>query len=193
MDMSEQVWADVKAHYQQHCRVSGTISLEGNGIEAERLDLDGFGMRDHSWGPRDLSGLGNHTWIYGEFPSGRRLMYFFHVTPEGGGLLDVGHEAEGDELRPLRKADGHELQVPRDPAAWAEPYEVEFERSTGEVSTLKGEILGGIPLGLANGSELTMGAAGPLDSHHLIECPSRLEWDGEVGFGITEWTWRTHA
>src|SRR5262245_6804346 len=47
MDMSEQVWADIKAHYQQHGRIRGTIEWAG-----ERLELSGFGMRDHSWGPR---------------------------------------------------------------------------------------------------------------------------------------------
>jgi hypothetical protein len=186
MDMSEQVWADVKAHYQQHGRVSGSIAF-GN----ERLELDGFGIRDHSWGPRDLSGLGNHTWIYGEFPSGRRIMYFWHLTPEGHGRLDVGHEAEGDNLRPLRLAAGHQPPVPRPARGYADPYEIALERSTGEIATLRGEILATIPLGLASDSEVTLGAAGEQDSHHLFECPSRLEWDGETGYGITEWTWRT--
>jgi hypothetical protein len=184
MDMSDQVWAGVKAHYQQHCRVAGTIEFGG-----ERLELEGFGMRDHSWGPRDLRGVGNHTWIYAEFPSGRRLMYFHHVAAGGAGLLEVGHEMDGDETTPLRAA--ADLPVPRDPDRWAEPYAVDFHRGDGTVGTVRGEILSGIPLAMTNLSELQLGRPGPHATHHLIECPSRIEWDGETGFGITEWSWRT--
>ena len=36
-----------KAHYEQHCSVKGTITVDG-----ETLDLSGHGLRDKSWGPR---------------------------------------------------------------------------------------------------------------------------------------------
>lgn len=184
MDMSEQVWADTKAHYQQHCRVAGWIEFGG-----DRFALDGVGMRDHSWGPRDLGGLGNHTWIYGEFPSGRRIMYFHHRTSAGGGLLDIGHIVDDRGTSSLRSAG--ELPVPRDPSAWAEPYSLDLAGSDGAVTSLRGDILGAIPLALTNGSELQLGAPGPDATHHLFECPTRFVLDGEIGYGITEWTWRT--
>lgn len=183
MDMSEQVWADVKAHYQQHCRVRGQLVFGG-----ERLELSGFGIRDHSWGPRDLARLGNHVWIYGEFPSGRRIMYFHHATPTGAGLLEHGHELD-QQLRPLTKVG--ELPVPRPPARWRDDYEVDFRRSDGDIRTLRGKILTAVPLALDNGSELILGGPGATASHHLFEGASRFEWDGEIGYGITEWSWRT--
>lgn len=185
MDMSEQTWAEVKAHYQQHCRVSGTIVFGD-----ERLELEGVGMRDHSWGPRDLSQLGNHVWIYGEFPSGRRLMYFHHVADGGAGMLEHAHEHDG-EMLPLVVAGP--LTVPREPAACREPYVLDLRRAEGDVLTLRGEILAAPALALTNGSEVQLGAPGPDATHHLFECATRLEWDGEVGHGITEWTWRTDA
>lgn len=183
MDMSEQSWASVQAHYQQHCRVTGTIEFA-----RERLELDGCGIRDHSWGPRDLSRLGNHAWIYGELSSGRRIMYFHHDTAGGSGRLDHGHEA-ADDLRPLVAAG--ELPVPRVPRAWAEPYVLELRRADGQVLPLRAEILSGQALALTNGSELQLGAPGPDATHHLFECPTRFEWDGEAGYGMTEWSWRT--
>jgi hypothetical protein len=183
MDMSEQVWAQVKAHYQQHCRVRGQIAFGD-----EQLELTGFGMRDHSWGPRDLAQLGNHVWIYGEFPSGRRIMYFHHATPTGGGLLEHGHELDR-QMRPIAKVG--QLAVPRAPAGWGADYEVEFRRADGDIRKLRGEILTAVPLALDNGSELILGAPGATASHHLFESASRFEWDGEIGYGITEWSWRT--
>jgi hypothetical protein len=183
MDMSEQVWAEVKAHYQQHCRVRGQIAFGD-----EQFELSGFGMRDHSWGPRDLAQLGNHVWIYGEFPSGRRIMYFHHATPTGGGLLEHGHELDC-RMRPITKVG--ELAIPRSPASWAADYEVEFRRDDGDIRNLRGQILTAVPLALDNGSELILGAPGATASHHLFESASRFEWDGEIGYGITEWSWRT--
>ncbi len=184
MDMSEQVWAETKAHYQQHCQVAGSIEFGG-----ERIELEGVGIRDHSWGPRDLSGLGNHTWIYGEFPSGRRIMYFHHRTSSGGGLLDIGHIADGDDVVSVRVAGA--LPVPRRPSDWANSYVLDLAGPDGAARTLQAEILGGIPLALTNGSELQLGAPGPDASHHLFECPTRFGLDGETGYGMTEWTWRT--
>jgi hypothetical protein len=184
MDMSEQVWAGVKAHYQQHCRVRGQLAFGD-----ERYELRGCGIRDHSWGPRDLAQLGNHVWIYGEFPSGRRIMYFHHVTPTGAGLLEHGHELDR-ELRPITKVG--ELPVPRPAAHWGDAYTVEFRCADGEVRKLHGDILTAVPLAMDNGSELILGAPGATASHHLFESASRFEWDGEVGYGITEWSWRTH-
>ena len=36
-----------KAHYEQHMAVSGTLR-----IDDEVTEINGFGLRDHSWGPR---------------------------------------------------------------------------------------------------------------------------------------------
>jgi hypothetical protein len=47
-----------KAHYEQHMHVAGTIEIEG-----ERFDVDGFGLRDHSWGPRYWQALQSYEWL----------------------------------------------------------------------------------------------------------------------------------
>ncbi len=36
-----------RGHYEQHHRATGRIEIDGAGV-----DFDGFGLRDHSWGPR---------------------------------------------------------------------------------------------------------------------------------------------
>ena len=184
MDMSEQSWADVKAHYQQHCHVAGVLEFGG-----ERMELEGFGMRDHSWGPRDLARLGNHAWIYCAFPSGKQLMYFHHDEAGGSGALEHGHEVVDGAFALVVNAGP--LPLPREPGAWKAPYALDLRLPDGTVRTLTAEIITGQPLSIANGSEIILGAAGPDASHHLLECPTRFEWDGEVGCGITEWTWRT--
>src|SRR3990172_4834077 len=36
-----------KAHYEQHMHVTGTVAIDGKAVQ-----IDGYGLRDHSWGPR---------------------------------------------------------------------------------------------------------------------------------------------
>jgi hypothetical protein len=47
-----------KAHYEQHMAVKGTLDIEG-----ERIEIDGFGLRDHSWGPRHWQAIESYEWL----------------------------------------------------------------------------------------------------------------------------------
>ncbi len=180
MDMSRQTWASVKSHYQQHCAVSGTLRYDD-----VRIELVGTGMRDHSWGPRDLARLGDHMWTYGQFPSGRQFMVFQHVGPDGSDLVHVNYD-DGDGLREGR------LDVapptPRDPERAMEPYELTFVGEGDASFTVEAEILGAMPMSIAGLAEFTFGLGGSGTHHRLFECPTRFRWKGETGQGISEWT-----
>lgn len=47
-----------KAHYEQHMHVTGSLDVDGNGFE-----IDGYGLRDHSWGPRYWQALQSYEWL----------------------------------------------------------------------------------------------------------------------------------
>ena len=47
-----------KAHYEQHMRVHGTVALDG-----ETVQIDGLGLRDHSWGPRYWQAIHSYRWL----------------------------------------------------------------------------------------------------------------------------------
>jgi hypothetical protein len=53
---TEMVFA--KGHYEQHVRATGRIAV--NGTEAA---LRGFGLRDHSWGPRSWQSPKFYRWL----------------------------------------------------------------------------------------------------------------------------------
>lgn len=59
-DVEGQVWT--RAHWEQSCAVLGWIEIGGR-----RTEFDGSGIRDHSRGPRDLTYLGSHYWLSGQF------------------------------------------------------------------------------------------------------------------------------
>src|SRR3990170_1268521 len=47
-----------RAHYEQHMRVRGTLAIDGESVE-----IDGLGLRDHSWGPRYWQALKYYRWL----------------------------------------------------------------------------------------------------------------------------------
>ncbi|HET9199973.1 MAG TPA: hypothetical protein VFO84_03230 [Dehalococcoidia bacterium] len=47
-----------RAHYEQHMRATGTLEIDG-----EALEIDGLGLRDHSWGPRYWQALSYYRWL----------------------------------------------------------------------------------------------------------------------------------
>lgn len=47
-----------KAHYEQHMQVSGTIDLG-----TEKIEIAGYGLRDHSWGPRYWQAIESYEWL----------------------------------------------------------------------------------------------------------------------------------
>ncbi|HEX5938979.1 MAG TPA: hypothetical protein VFZ12_01325 [Dehalococcoidia bacterium] len=47
-----------RAHYEQHMRATGTLEIDG-----ESLEIDGLGLRDHSWGPRYWQALNYYRWL----------------------------------------------------------------------------------------------------------------------------------
>lgn len=51
-----------RGHYEQHMAVTGTTR-----IGAHQWSLSGFGLRDHSWGPRHWSSPWWYRWLTGNF------------------------------------------------------------------------------------------------------------------------------
>lgn len=47
-----------RAHYEQHMRVTGTLTIDG-----ETFDVDAYGLRDHSWGPRYWQAIHSYRWL----------------------------------------------------------------------------------------------------------------------------------
>jgi hypothetical protein len=70
--------------YEVPCRVHGDILLGD-----ERIDLDGWGQRDHSWGIRDWWTMG-WSWTAGRLDDGTRF-HGTHVTYDGTPIYDTGY------------------------------------------------------------------------------------------------------
>ncbi len=84
-----------KAHFEQHMHVTGTLEIDGQPVE-----LDGYGLRDHSWGPRYWQAIHSYEWLTLNFgPDLGAMISIIQRDPEGrertaGGVLVRGMELE---------------------------------------------------------------------------------------------------
>ncbi len=77
-----------KAHYEQHVAAKGRFTVAG-----ETFEIDGFGLRDKSWGPRHWSAINWYRWCPLNF--GRDFGMMLSVVtgadghPHEGGMVFV--------------------------------------------------------------------------------------------------------
>ena len=72
--IEDEAWADV--HYEHSGRFEGVLRYG-----AVTVALAGTGYRDHSVGPRDVEPMLAHTWVHGEFGSGRDTSWTRLTSP----------------------------------------------------------------------------------------------------------------
>jgi hypothetical protein len=80
LDHPEMTFA--KAHYEQHVRANGALTVDG-----EEIPIDGLGLRDHSWGPRSWQSPRFYRWLTCEFSDRFGFMGSQIVTQAGSELL----------------------------------------------------------------------------------------------------------
>lgn len=89
-------YPDLLARYEIPCRVHGEILLG-----SETIELDGFGQRDHSWGPRDWWTQG-WCWTAFRMEDGAR---FHAVTSKPSNGFAIGYDQEPGRAEGARLGD----------------------------------------------------------------------------------------
>jgi hypothetical protein len=167
-------------HYEQHFSCTGHII-----VDDQRIEMQGTGMRDHTWGPRDLSVMGNHFWIHGEFPDGRWLSTMYIAGRDGGkALLNFHVLGDGADVTHASLV-GHDALLDTESQAF-NPWRIEL-RVGDEVQEIRGEILAPMPFSFVGPVEMTLGTdRTPQASHVVYESQARLSWGGQTGYGLCE-------
>ena len=161
-----------KAHYEQHCRTAGTIT-----VGDEVLEINGFGLRDKSWGPRYWQAISWYRWLPMVFTADFAMMLSVisrdaESSPSAGGMVLVGDEyhrvvdcrveAEFDER-------GEQTAM----RCWAQTSEREYE--------ITGEVISMIPL-----RNRRPAPTGEWLHTRITEAMTRFECDGHTGIGMSE-------
>jgi len=146
-----------KAHYEQHMRVSGTLEVDG-----ARESIAGFGLRDHSWGPRFWQAIHGYEWLTMNFGDDFGAMLSV-VRREAGKERVGGVVVRGEELLPVKRA---RLEAEYDADGLAHrALRVSLETGTGEKLDIQGRVRGFLPLRNRREGLVT-----------------------QIGEGMTEWT-----
>ncbi len=129
-----------RAHFEQHMRVTGSLSIDG-----ETHRIEGFGLRDHSWGPRFWQAIHSYEWLTMNFGEGLGAMVsIVQRDPEGketsrGGVIVRGMEME-------RIVDAQITAEYEDNGLYHKSLTAKVKTESGAEHTITGTVKGFIPL-----------------------------------------------
>jgi hypothetical protein len=156
-----------RAHYEQHMAVSGTIQID----DETPLELNGHGLRDHSWGPRYWQSIADYRWITGNYGDdlgmvisivGERVGGVFHKGQDLIRITDVKLDSEYEGNTNYHKA-----------------LRAEVTLENGEKHVVEGKVKGFIPMRNRRSGMFT----------HIGEGMTEYTLDGgaRVGYGLSEY------
>jgi hypothetical protein len=150
-------------------KVTGTVQ-----IDDDIYEIDAFGLRDHSWGPRYWQNIYSYRWLTCSFgPELNVMVSEIRPSPqartEGGVVIRDGKlnrierleiESQFDDDQPFHRAMKADLHL-----------------DNGETVTIQGKVLGFIPLRNRREGHVT----------HIGEGMTEYTCLGKTGFGISEY------
>ena len=129
-----------RAHFEQHMKVTGSLTIDG---ETQRIE--GFGMRDHSWGPRFWQALHKYEWLTLNFGEGLGAMVsIVQRDPEGKEVSKGGVIVRGMEME--RIVDAEITAEYEDNGLYHKSLVAKIKTEKGAEHTITGKVTGFIPL-----------------------------------------------
>ncbi len=162
-----------KAHYEQHCAAKGFIECGG-----ERLDIDGHGLRDKSWGLRHWQAIEWYRWCPMNFGPDFGMM--FNVMSDGtGGARPSGMVYRDGVYDDITACD---LTSNWDKNEYQTDLVARIRTKAGKTYEVTGRVVALIPLRnrrtTPDGQELTT---------RITEAMTEYRCDGKVGYGMSEY------
>lgn len=167
-------WAS--AHYEQTGRAHGRVTFDG-----EAFEIDGFGWRDHSRGPRNLSNHMGHCWIHGAFEGGRSFA-LCTIRQRNAAPFAKGMIFENGRLFEATCGEPPYLET----TAWPEAgYAMTLDGELGPMR-IEAQPKTCLPHSSTEQYETYDGVAAGLARHVTYEQGTVFRWDGRAGQGHTE-------
>jgi hypothetical protein len=158
-----------KAHYEQHMHVTGALAIDGDSYE-----IDAFGLRDHSWGPRYWQNIHSYRWLTCSFGPELNVMVS-EVTPVPGTRMQNGVVIRNGKLE---RVTGVDIDTKFDDG---QPFHrsmvADLTLDGGEHVEIEGRVLGFIPLRNRREGHVT----------HIGEGMTEYKCLGHTGLGISEY------
>ncbi len=165
--------AFARGHYEQHVGARGVVR-----VGDEEWEVDGYGLRDHSWGPRFWQAPWWYRWLTGNFGEDQGFVVSI-VTRRDGAQAVGGVWFEDGEYQPLERVTIDTSWRTDD--CYHEHIHAVAATATAE-HVIDGDVLSLIPLRNRRTS--------PEGEQLLTRISEGMtEWrsDGRVGFGLSEY------
>jgi hypothetical protein len=165
--------AFAKGHYEQHVAAAGTVT-----VGDRTWDVDGYGLRDHSWGPRHWQTPWWYRWLTANF--GDDLGFMFSIITSRDGEQRTGGIVLRDGA--YERVDNVVIET-----EWegADQYHQRLRaraRTAEGVYEVEGEVMSLVPLRnrrtTADGERLVT---------RISEGMTRWTMDGRTGYGLSEY------
>jgi hypothetical protein len=159
-----------KAHYEQHMHVTGSLELGD-----VRHEIEGYGLRDHSWGPRTWQAIHGYDWLTMNFgPDLGAMVSVIQRDPQGlerraGGVIVRGMELE-------RIVDAQVEVAYEENGLYHKAVVARVRTEGGERHEIHGEVSGFIPLRNRREGRVT----------HIGEGMTRWRFGDREGSGLSE-------
>ena len=155
-----------RAHSEQHMRVKGTLSIEGE----VAININGHGIRDHSWGPRFWQSVPSYRWITGNY--GDDLGMVLSVAGDRrGGMFHKGTELL--QIKDIELSTEYEQGT-----GFHKKLIAEVTLENGDQHHVEGVVKGFIPLRNRRSEQVT----------YIGEGMTEYTLDGErKGYGLSEY------
>jgi hypothetical protein len=164
--------AFARGHYEQHIHGKGFF-LVGD----QKYEIDGFGLRDHSWGPRYWQNIYWYRWLPMNFGSDFAMMVSVITQADGtqrmGGMVLRDNEYINiTEAKITTQWDDNDYQT--DFKVWAKTDEREYD--------IDARVLSLIPL-----RNRRQSPDGEWLNTRITEGMTEYRCDGKIGYGMSEY------
>jgi hypothetical protein len=148
-------------------KVSGTIQVDDGPV----MEIQGHGLRDHSWGPRYWQSTPSYRWITGNFGDDTGMVISI-VGERAGGVFQKGK----DEIIQIKDV---QLETKYEDASnYHQSLSAKVTLANGETHTVDGVVKGFIPLRNRRSGMFT----------HIGEGMTEYTLDGtRKGYGLSEY------
>lgn len=167
-------------HIDHAGRSQGTIEYDGRSF---RFD-DGYGVRDHSRGVREVSHYGAHNWINGVFPSGRAF-YLYGMRSQDSTTMGMSNTAMAQD-GVVYPAEVVETELATSWADAGKPHRVILRSELGEMEIEVAESLNTFASSMVCPYDTLPGAVHHRPAAGLIDESVLLRWNGEEAHGWAE-------
>ncbi len=160
----------LRGHYEQHMAAAGTISVDGRS-----WTVDGYGVRDKSWGPRHWQAISWYKWLPMNFGPDFGMVMTVSGTPDGqrasGMVFEDGRYWPIEDARIEAEFDENWYQ--KSLTAWCRTEKGEYR--------VDGKVLSLIPL-----RNRRTAPDGSMLSTRITEGMTEYRCNGKVGYGLSE-------